>query len=173
MNYLTLNAVFLAVVAVIGVFAVLRVRPKFPWAAVPLTLGVVLVMTAVFDNVMIAVGLVGYDRALISGLFVGIAPIEDFAYAIAAVVGLPSLWILLANPRPVPEKHKTGIWAPRRVSAAGSPSQPARAEGGASASGASGTDDPSGRGAAGNGISGNGAAGNGASGGGGRQADPR
>lgn len=124
MNYLTLNAVFLAVVAVIGVFAVLRVKPRFPWAAVLLTLGVVLVMTAVFDNVMIAVGLVGYDRELISGIFIGIAPIEDFAYAIAAAVGLPSLWILLANPRPVPEKHKTGLWAPRRTAAA-EPAKPA------------------------------------------------
>lgn len=61
--------------------------------------GVVVILTAVFDNVMIGVGLVGYDRALISGVFVGIAPLEDFAYAVAAVVLLPALWSLGARPR--------------------------------------------------------------------------
>ena len=68
--------------------------------AVGVTALVLLVMTAVFDNVMIAIGLVGYDPALISGAMVGIAPLEDFAYAIAAVVLLPSLWVLLARSRP-------------------------------------------------------------------------
>jgi len=43
---------------------------------------------------MIAIGLVGYDAAKISGAFVGIAPLEDFAYALAAAVLLPSLWVL-------------------------------------------------------------------------------
>ncbi len=50
-------------------------------------------LTAVFDNVLVG------DRAssattrrCISGVLVGVAPIEDFAYAIAAVVLLPSLW---------------------------------------------------------------------------------
>ena len=63
--------------------------------ALGVTLGVLLVMTAVFDNVMIGIGLVAYNESLISGAFIGIAPLEDFAYAIAAVVGLPSLWVLL------------------------------------------------------------------------------
>ena len=54
-------------------------------------------MTAVFDNVMIGIGLVGYDRTLISGAFIGIAPLEDFAYAVAAVALLPSLWMLLGR----------------------------------------------------------------------------
>jgi len=58
-----------------------------------------LAMTAVFDNIMIGVGLVGYDETLISGVFIGIAPLEDFAYALAAVVLLPSIWSLL-SPRP-------------------------------------------------------------------------
>ncbi len=52
-------------------------------------------MTAVFDNIMISIGLVAYNEALISGAFIGVAPLEDFAYAIAAIVGLPSLWVLL------------------------------------------------------------------------------
>jgi hypothetical protein len=46
---------------------------------------------------MIGIGLVGYDRSLISGAFIGIAPLEDFAYAIAAAVLLPSLWTLIGG----------------------------------------------------------------------------
>jgi lycopene cyclase domain-containing protein len=98
MNYWALNAIFLAVVAVVAIAAVLSKRgPR--WASVALVLGVVLLMTAVFDNVMIGVGLVGYDAAKISGAFIGIAPLEDFAYAIAAVVLLPSLWCLIGGKR--------------------------------------------------------------------------
>jgi lycopene cyclase domain-containing protein len=94
MTYWALNAIFLGVVAVVALAAVLSRRgPR--WASVGLVLIGVLVLTAVFDNVMISVGLVGYDTAKISGAFVGVAPLEDFAYAIAVVVLLPSLWVLL------------------------------------------------------------------------------
>ena len=100
MTYWALNAIFLAVVAAVAIAAVVSKRgPR--WASVGLVLGVVLLMTAVFDNVMIGVGLVGYDEAKISGAFIGIAPLEDFAYAIAAVVLLPSLWTLLGGKRAV------------------------------------------------------------------------
>ncbi|MWV51140.1 lycopene cyclase domain-containing protein [Rathayibacter sp. VKM Ac-2803] len=92
MTYLLLNAVFLAVVLVVVAIAWRRLRP----AAVLGTLAVLLVMTAVFDNVMIGVGLlVAYDDELISGIRIGVAPIEDFAYAIAAALLLPALWTLL------------------------------------------------------------------------------
>jgi lycopene cyclase domain-containing protein len=67
--------------------------------AIALTGAIVLVMTAVFDNVMIGIGLVGYDPDRISGLKIGIAPIEDFAYAVVAVVLLPALWSLLPPSR--------------------------------------------------------------------------
>jgi lycopene cyclase domain-containing protein len=108
MTYWALNTIFLGVVAAVALAAVLTRRaPR--WANVALTAGVLLVMTAVFDNVMIGIGLVGYNTALISGAFVGIAPLEDFAYAIAAVILLPSLWTLLP---------------PRRSTARTSPSRP-------------------------------------------------
>jgi lycopene cyclase domain-containing protein len=98
MTYWALNAIFLGAVAAVAVVAVLSRRgPR--WTSVGLVLGVVLLMTAVFDNVMIGVGLVGYDPAKISGAFIGIAPLEDFAYAIAAVVLLPSLWCLIGGKR--------------------------------------------------------------------------
>jgi lycopene cyclase domain-containing protein len=97
-NYWQLDAIFLAAVAVVGVIAALRGRRR-RWLAVLITLGVLLLVSAVFDNVMIGVGLVGYDPAKISGVFVGVAPLEDFAYAVAAAVLLPSLWMLLERGR--------------------------------------------------------------------------
>ncbi|MCU1404072.1 MAG: lycopene cyclase [Glaciihabitans sp.] len=98
MSYWQLNLIFLAIVVIVAVLALVLRRP--PRAlAVLLTAAVLLVMTAIFDNVMIGIGLVGYNESLISGMFVGIAPLEDFAYAIAAVVLLPSLWMLLGGRR--------------------------------------------------------------------------
>jgi len=95
MTYWSLNAIFLGVVALVALAAVLSSRsPR--WASVLLAGVVLLATTAVFDNVMIGIGLVDYNPDLISGAFVGIAPLEDFAYAIAAVVLLPALWHLLA-----------------------------------------------------------------------------
>ena len=95
MTYWALNAIFLAVTVVVALLA----RRRVSWPAIGVTAAVLLVMTAVFDNIMIAVGLVAYEPSLISGAFIGIAPLEDFAYAIAAIVGLPSLWHLLPGGR--------------------------------------------------------------------------
>jgi len=94
MTYWALNAFFLAAVAIVALIALFtRRRPR--WLAVLVGGGILLIFTAVFDNVMIGIGLVGYARQLISGVFIGIAPIEDFAYAVAAAVLLPSIWALL------------------------------------------------------------------------------
>jgi lycopene cyclase domain-containing protein len=94
MTYWGLNAFFLGAVAIVAIVS-LAVRRGPRWASILLGGAILLIATAVFDNVMIGVGLVGYDRALISGVFVGIAPIEDFAYPVAAIVLLPSVWNLL------------------------------------------------------------------------------
>ncbi|WP_285063846.1 lycopene cyclase domain-containing protein [Frigoribacterium sp. ME-P-080] len=117
MTYWAVNAVFLSIVAVLGVLALVTAgvrgraarassspaersrRRREQLLGAGLATGVLLVMTAVFDNVMIGIGLVGYDAARISGVFVGIAPLEDFAYAVAALVLLPSVWVLLGGPK--------------------------------------------------------------------------
>lgn len=94
MNYWELNLIFLAVVGAVALVGlVVRRTPR--WAAVAVAAAVLLAATAAFDNIMISVGLVAYDRALIQGTFIGVAPLEDFAYTVAAVVGLPALWLLL------------------------------------------------------------------------------
>lgn len=98
MTYWALNAIFLAAAAAVALAAVLsRKAPR--WRSIGLVLVMVLVLTAVFDNVMIGVGLVGYDTTKTSGVLIGLAPVEDFAYAVAAVVLLPSLWMLMERKR--------------------------------------------------------------------------
>ncbi len=96
MTYWTLNAFFLAFVAVVALVAVLARRSP-SWRGVGLAAIVVLLLTAVFDNVLVGTGIVGYDPSLISGAKLGVAPLEDFAYAVAALVLLPSLWSLLTS----------------------------------------------------------------------------
>jgi lycopene cyclase domain-containing protein len=103
MTYWALNAFFLgATVLLVVASVVARKQPR--WLAVGITMALLLLMTAVFDNIMIGVGLVGYESSLISGAFIGIAPLEDFAYAIAAVVLLPTLWTLLGRDRAAVDK---------------------------------------------------------------------
>jgi lycopene cyclase domain-containing protein len=98
LTYWLLNAVFLVVAALVALAALLGQRsPR--WRAVGLAAIPLLILTAVFDNVLVATGIVGYDPARISGAKIGVAPLEDFAYAIAAVILLPSLWSLLTPRR--------------------------------------------------------------------------
>ncbi|MHA7141416.1 lycopene cyclase domain-containing protein [Arthrobacter sp. Sr33] len=111
MTYWTLNAIFLIPVAIVAVAAVVSSRrrtgasatgsPAAPdtaatlsWRAVGLSAIILLALTAVFDNLMIRLGFFGYNSEWISGVFVGVAPVEDFAYPLAAVVLLPALWTL-------------------------------------------------------------------------------
>jgi lycopene cyclase domain-containing protein len=100
MTYLLLNVVFLAVAALVAVVAMVRrsFSARFI-AAVAVTLTLTLLLTAVFDNLMIGAGLFSYDPEHISGLFIGLAPIEDFAYPLAAAILLPALWVLSGGTR--------------------------------------------------------------------------
>lgn len=105
MIYATLNTVFLGltlwfvVIAwiVLGRRDGLSVRQVWPQWAV--TAGVLLLCTAVFDNLIIAVHLVAYNPSTLTGIYLGLVPIEDFAYTVAAVAGLPTLWLLLGGRR--------------------------------------------------------------------------
>ena len=100
MTYWALNAVFLIPALAAGLTAAARLkgrRRKAALAAAGGTAVVVLVLTAVFDNLMIAAGLFSYSPGHITGVFVGRAPLEDFAYPVAAVLLLPSVWVLLGE----------------------------------------------------------------------------
>lgn len=101
MTYLLLNTPFLLAVGLVALAAV-RVGRAPRWKAVGLAAILLLTLTAIFDNVIIGTGIVAYDDSLISGVRIGIAPIEDFAYTVAALVLLPSVWELL---RRSPTQH--------------------------------------------------------------------
>jgi lycopene cyclase domain-containing protein len=108
-TYIGLNLVFLGVAAAVALLAwFTRPASRRLLPASALALAAVLLLTAVFDNIMIGVGLVDYDSALISGLFIGIAPVEDFAYPVAAALLLPAVWALLGGDT---AKHHPGTTA--------------------------------------------------------------
>ena len=107
MTYALIDLAFLAAALVLA--AVLRRRPTrsdgshgrrrrvawVPWVAAGAAL---VALTAAFDNVMIAAGLFGYAKEALVGPAVGLVPLEDFAYPLAAIVLLPSLWHRFARP---------------------------------------------------------------------------
>ena len=96
MTYAALAVPFLALATAVLVLA--RRRTGGPsWRQVGLVAAVLLVLTVVFDNVIVGVGLVGYDEARILGVRLGVAPVEDLAYAVAAALLMPALWRLLGS----------------------------------------------------------------------------
>lgn len=103
MNFSQLNAIFVAVAVLVMVTALARQRGgtgrRAVIAVVVGTMAVLIVLTAIFDNVMIASGLFDYAGHTLNGLHVGLAPIEDFAYPIAAGLLLPGLWLLFTRGR--------------------------------------------------------------------------
>jgi lycopene cyclase domain-containing protein len=99
MTYVVLSAVFVGVsVAVWSAAAMTRAGFARQWWLPCMIAGLVLLaLTAVFDNIMIGVGLMTYASDRTSGLVIGSAPLEDFAYPVAAVLLLPALWSLLGR----------------------------------------------------------------------------
>ncbi|MGK2852922.1 MAG: prenyltransferase [Microbacteriaceae bacterium] len=103
MSYALLSAGFLAI-AILSALLMARAtgRPGVSWGAAALAGGGLLVLTAVFDSIMIGLDLFTYEPGLVTGVRVGLAPVEDFAYPIAAVIALPALWALLTRTAGVP-----------------------------------------------------------------------
>jgi hypothetical protein len=93
MTYFVLNLIFVAI-ALVG-FLVQIARKR--WRLYALTLLPMLLLTAIFDNAIIFSKIVAYDEAKISGILIGIAPIEDFAYTVAAVLVVPTVWWVLGK----------------------------------------------------------------------------
>ncbi len=86
-TYVILNIVFL--LCIVGLFSAYIKKPTKAWW---ITLAVLLALTAVFDSIIIWAEIVGYNPAKILGISIGMAPIEDFFYAILAVILVPILW---------------------------------------------------------------------------------
>lgn len=88
MNYIALNVLVLALIVV----AYFVMQPPVRLKQLLLTIGLMLLMTAVFDNVIIWLGIVAYHPSTLLGLYVGRVPVEDFAYALGAGLLVPLLW---------------------------------------------------------------------------------
>lgn len=99
MTYLLLNLPFLALTVV--AVALTASRPAFGrrMAASAIAAAILIALTAVFDNLMIAAGLFTYPEGLISGVRIGLAPVEDFAYPLCAAFLVPAVFVLVARPR--------------------------------------------------------------------------
>ncbi|MBP2435870.1 lycopene cyclase domain-containing protein [Microbacterium amylolyticum] len=95
MTYALVSAVFVGVAAIAAFFLARRGDRLLRGAA--LTLLVLLALTIVFDNLMIAAGLFVYADPHLTGIKIGLVPIEDLAYPLAAAILLPALWSRLRS----------------------------------------------------------------------------
>ena len=87
-TYLILNLLFLGVI-----LWVLRAAGTLHWnRTIIVVLVILLVLTALFDSLIVATGIVAYDTDKLLGLTIGTAPIEDFFYTILVAVMIPALW---------------------------------------------------------------------------------
>jgi lycopene cyclase domain-containing protein len=101
MTYLVLCLPFIAVGLVIFLVGAVHAKRRdvlrgyvSSWAAATIAL---VVLTAVFDNIMIAAGFFDYSDAGISGIRLVLMPIEDFFYPIAGALLLAGVWQLLGG----------------------------------------------------------------------------
>lgn len=90
MTYLLISLPFLALALVLW----LARRKSAPrqLAVTGIVMAVLLVLTAIFDNLMIWAKLVGYGDAQRLGLDIGLVPIEDFFYPIFVALIVPAFW---------------------------------------------------------------------------------
>ena len=91
LTYLVLNCVFIIGLALWW----LLVRPNVNWRSILITLAVLFVCTALFDSLIVGLGIVDYDYAKTLGVTIGAAPIEDFFYAILSGLLVPAVWTIL------------------------------------------------------------------------------
>jgi lycopene cyclase domain-containing protein len=88
MSYGELNFIFLAIAGI----ATWIIKSKYNCFTTPIVLLPMLVLTAVFDNLIILSGIVDYDESKLMGINILAVPIEDFAYTVVAVLLVPAIW---------------------------------------------------------------------------------
>jgi len=88
MTYGEMNLIFLLVAGI----ATWIIKSRFQCFTTPIVILPMLVLTAVFDNLIILAGIVAYDETKLLGISVGVVPIEDFAYTVVAVLLVPAIW---------------------------------------------------------------------------------
>jgi lycopene cyclase domain-containing protein len=90
-KYLFVDLVFIALSFAISLPTKPKHRPR-RWL---LMLLILCALTAIFDSIIIGLGIVKYNPKLLLGISIGKAPIEDFGYAVGSVVIAPSIWLRL------------------------------------------------------------------------------
>jgi len=95
MMYALIVLPFIALTAVVALATARQPGFRRRMAASAVTAIVLMALTAVFDSLMIAAGLFTYPEELISGVRIGLAPIEDFAYPLCAAFLVPAVPTLL------------------------------------------------------------------------------
>ncbi len=88
MTYGDMNLIFLLIAGI----ATWIIKSRFQCFSTPIVLLPMLILTAVFDNLIILAGIVDYDATKLMGIYVGVVPIEDFAYTVVAVMLVPAIW---------------------------------------------------------------------------------
>ncbi|MEY4553738.1 MAG: putative carotenoid epsilon cyclase [Actinomycetota bacterium] len=88
MTYGDMNLIFLVIAGI----ATWIIKSRFQCFTTPIVLLPMLILTAVFDNLIILAGIVDYDVTKLMGIYVGVVPIEDFAYTVVAVLLVPAIW---------------------------------------------------------------------------------
>ena len=93
---------FVAVAAIVFIAALMirRISVGQAITTAGLTMIVLVVLTAVFDNLMISVGLFDYGHAQLAGLYIGKAPIEDFTYPVVATLFVTGIYWLCGGAKP-------------------------------------------------------------------------
>ncbi|MGU3644779.1 lycopene cyclase domain-containing protein [Microbacterium sp. C23T] len=99
MTYSLIVAPFVLITALVALLTARRPAFGRRMTASVIAAGILVVLTAVFDNIMIAAGLFTYPETLISGVRIGLAPIEDFAYPVCAAFLVPAVFTLLGPSR--------------------------------------------------------------------------
>ena len=99
MTYLLIVIPFVLVTVIVTLLTLRRPGFGRRMAASAVAAFVLIVLTAVFDNAMIAAGLVVYPPQHLSGIAIGLAPIEDFSYSLCAAFLVPAVFTLLERRR--------------------------------------------------------------------------
>jgi lycopene cyclase domain-containing protein len=116
MTYLLLNGAFLAVVLVLVVLLLRGARTggralERWWPRTAVVFLALAVLTVVFDSIMIWADLFRFEDEHMSGLRIGLAPIEDLAWPLASALLLPALWTWLGRRDAAPTSARSGSTA--------------------------------------------------------------
>lgn len=87
----TIVVVALVIRLILGARAT-RLGHPIPVLPTAIATVILLVLTIIFDNLMIAAGLMRYSPDEISGIMLGLVPIEDLSYPVAVAILMPALW---------------------------------------------------------------------------------